>query len=846
MASPANPNGPPESTIAGQDSGEPKLDKTDPFGILKQRLVNIAKDKHERLIKGVEGVLQTYASGIEADLTYIINEYTTVKRDLEKLNNENMLLKAVNATMSDQLISAQHNRQGSGSSANDKAAIENLRLELDITTRELSRALEDVENLKAQRSQVEVAIQHKDVVNHQLAVIIDNRQLDLDLKQKENTRLTAQLIDARAKLVQAMGFVGHYYPVLEPEVMKRKALHEQQQQQLQQQQHQQHQHQQQQQPQQQQHQQQQQQQGFPRPAVPAQMLNGLVGHFSQGPSTSPVSPSSHHPAHMSSQSLKWAASPIHQGHPHQPLSVPPLKEPSTPASSTSRMPPAQLGIVSPTVTAPPVFPSTGSSRVSTASLLQQVKSQIEANSTQRQGQDRKFQDLKRQAAIVWREKNQQQESQQIQSETAVLGAPQYPSQQPVPPVTQQHQLQQQQLQLLQQQQLLVQLRRQQEQPMIQEYQQQQVHRLINPSTSQDQDIGPTSSQRLPEPQHPQSWSIGPKQDPTSRASNAGPVLGNTVSSAEPISRPISNSTTPSSTPVVATIDPAPLLSASTTSPAEPGSLSTPVLADETAPIALESESTSTSTEPAEPTESTEPAEPMRPTAPTAGSTKSATASPSPSPSPEPIAAPIAATLMSEAVAEPTTAESSTTAALPELPFHSTKLPFSGMISQSPSEQPTQPTQGLAGNRKRGYESAILLEETDDEGEHINANADKGHDYDEGFSQPTLVDFDFDHDWAPPPPPHKRLQTLADKFKPEPGKWYMSSVHIPAFSPSRSGPVVDNVTRQRRRIVIDDESDDNEDVFVDVNDSFESTSNGVRSSSSPSKAKSTVKEIHHTD
>jgi hypothetical protein len=158
---------------------------------------------------------------------------------------------------------------------------------------------------------------------------------------------------------------------------------------------------------------------------------------------------------------------------------------------------------------------------------------------------------------------------------------------------------------------------------------------------------------------------------------------------------------------------------------------------------------------------------------------------------------------------------------------------------------------LTGNRKRSYESAIPLKETQDEDEHINADADKGHDDDEGFSQPTSVDSSFEHDWAPQPqPPHKRLQTSANEFKYEPGKWYISSVQIPAFSPSRSSPVVDTVTLQRHRaaIEIDDDSDDNEDVFVDVDDSFENTSNGVRSSSSPSssRAKSTVKGIHHTD
>lgn len=54
----ANLDGTSDATIAGQDSGEPQLDKTDTIGILKQQLVKIAKDRDERLIKDVEGVLQ--------------------------------------------------------------------------------------------------------------------------------------------------------------------------------------------------------------------------------------------------------------------------------------------------------------------------------------------------------------------------------------------------------------------------------------------------------------------------------------------------------------------------------------------------------------------------------------------------------------------------------------------------------------------------------------------------------------------------------------------------------------------------------------------------------------------
>ncbi|KAF9338939.1 hypothetical protein BGZ91_007515 [Linnemannia elongata] len=829
----ANFDGTSDATIAGQDSGEPQLDKADTIRILKQQLVKITKDRNERLIKDVEGVLQSYTSKMESDLIYIINEYTTVKSKLDELNRENIHLKAVNATLSEQLIGAQHNRHGSGSSANDKAAIENLRLELDITTKELSRALEDVEKLKAQHSQMEVAIQHKDVVNHQLAVIVNNRQTDINLKQKENAGLTAQLIDTRAKLVQAMDFVGQYYPVLEPEIIKRKALHQQQQLQ-------------------------QQRQGFPRPTVPAQMLNGpVMGHFSQGPSTSPVSPSSHHPTHIPSQSLKGATSLIHQGHPHQPLSAPPLTGPSTPAPLARRMPPTQLGIVSPAVAVPPAFPSpTGSNDVSTASPLHKGKSQIEVNSIQRQDQDRKFQDLKQRTAIDWREKHQEQTLQQFQSETVALRVPQYPSQQCVPPVTQhhqhqqQHQLQQQhqpQPQRLQRQQHnlqhlrpQVQQRQLQGQPMVLQYQQQQIHHFINSSTSQDQNIWPTSSQQLPQLQHQQVWGIGPEQDLTSpRASNTGPALGNTVSPAEPVSNPMSNSATPSSTPKMATINPALRLSASPTSPAEPASFPTPVAAEDAGPIALESESTLTSTEPTglteytKPTDPTKPSESMEPelptklTAPTAGSIVRTTASPSPSPSPELVAAPISDMSMTDAVTELTTTESSTTAALPEPPSHSTKMNFSGIISQSSSEQPTRPTQGLTGNKKRSFESAILLEETEDEDEHVNPDAEKGLDDDEGFSQPTPVDLNFDHDLASPlpPPPHKRLLTSADEFKHEPGKWYMSSVQIPPFSPSRSSPVVDTVPPQRRRIVVetDDDSEGNEDALVGVDDSFESTS-----------------------
>lgn len=61
MEPPTNPNldSPPNnSTMAGQDSGEAQFNKPDTIGLLKQQLVKIAKNKHEKLMKDVEGVLQ--------------------------------------------------------------------------------------------------------------------------------------------------------------------------------------------------------------------------------------------------------------------------------------------------------------------------------------------------------------------------------------------------------------------------------------------------------------------------------------------------------------------------------------------------------------------------------------------------------------------------------------------------------------------------------------------------------------------------------------------------------------------------------------------------------------------
>ncbi|KAG0314018.1 hypothetical protein BGZ97_009710 [Linnemannia gamsii] len=879
MELPTNLHGPPNNSTFDQNCGEAQFNKPDTIGILKQQLVNIAKKKHEKLVKDVQGVLQSFSSGMESDLIYIINEYTGAKSELDELTRENLHLKAVNATLNEQLLNSQRARVDPGSSVQDRTAIENLQLELEITKTELSRALGDVEALQTQQTQMEVAIEHKDVVNQQLAAILNNRQTDLNVKQKENTEIARLLVETRTKLTQTMNFVGQYYPVLEAEVMKRQALQQQQlpskqqqltsqqqqqqltsqqqQQQLPSQQQQQQlpsQQQQQQLPSQQQQQQltsQQQQQQLPsqqqQQQLPSQQqkqqqqrqqhqqelshpvagptFNGpVMGSFSQGPSSSS--------ALLSSR----PAFPIHQGNFLQHSSAPLAPSSSASPSSTHQVQPV---VVSQSVTASPALhSSTGSNSVSTAGLLQQVKSQTEVNAVQRQDQDRKFQDMKQQVAIDWREKQEQQALRQLQSGVIALGAVQQSNKQLAAHATQQHQhhhqqekklqpqqpqqhlqqhFQQQKFQQLQfqhmqylQQQRLQQQQLQQQQLQQQQLQQQQLQQqqLQRQKQQQQQQQPPPMMGQFQKQQLPRFIDPSVDQVPASpRTSNADPVLGNTVTPA-PVSHPTSSSITTAPTSVTPTINPALLLSPTLT-PGSASLLTTPISAEETGPTALDSEPASTTTEP---------------TAPIAGS---ATVSSTPITAPEKLTIP------------------------PE-------LLLSSMISRSQSEEPPRPTQNSStSTRKRSYESSILLEDTDTDDEDTNTDTDTGYDDDERFSQPTPVDFDFDHDWAPPPsasPSHKQEQAPLVGFKREPGKWYLSSVLIPAFTS----------LQQQRRVLTEIGNDENEDVdtesseeddgddddddviFLNV-ESLADTRHGVRSLSSsspvPSRPKPTAEEIY---
>jgi hypothetical protein len=58
MELPTNLHGPPNNSTFDQNCGEAQFNKPDTIGILKQQLVNIAKKKHEKLVKDVQGVLQ--------------------------------------------------------------------------------------------------------------------------------------------------------------------------------------------------------------------------------------------------------------------------------------------------------------------------------------------------------------------------------------------------------------------------------------------------------------------------------------------------------------------------------------------------------------------------------------------------------------------------------------------------------------------------------------------------------------------------------------------------------------------------------------------------------------------
>ncbi|KAG0279674.1 hypothetical protein BGZ95_000552 [Linnemannia exigua] len=229
MESPGHLNGNSKITAAypASDASQNNTPQnpTDTVGILKQQLIKIARGKHEKLTKDVGKVLQGYSTGMESDLIYIINEYTSTKSELDDAAKEISQLKAANAVLTEQLRvatgTAQHVQPGSDNLVQDKTQVDNLQLELNITTKELYRALEDVAKLKAQQLQMEVSIEDKDVVNQQLAAVVSNRQADITLKQKENTELARKLTEVQTQLSNTMNFVHQYYSVLEPEIKRR-------------------------------------------------------------------------------------------------------------------------------------------------------------------------------------------------------------------------------------------------------------------------------------------------------------------------------------------------------------------------------------------------------------------------------------------------------------------------------------------------------------------------------------------------------------------------------------------------------------------------------------------------
>ncbi|KAF9932014.1 hypothetical protein FBU30_009078 [Linnemannia zychae] len=767
--------------------------------ILKQRLINITKKKHEELAKNMNTILQNYCSGIESDLTYIITEYASTKSHLEYSVKVNSLLKAANEILKKQLEASATNLQQNVKPVQDNTTISSLQLELDIATKELTRAMEDVEKFKIQQSQMEAALHNKDIVNQQLAAIIEGRQVEINQQKKENADLSAKLVEARAHLVRITESTKNNEIKLQPQPQQPQPPHKQQSiQQPQLQQQQQLVQQQQQLPQLLQHQhvivqqqQQQQQQWRPHFTIPpTATFNGpIMGHFNQTASSPSLPISQRQPVHSPFRPLNNSISPTQQ------VIISPIPAIMPANTSHSSALPAQSlnnqSTANPTFINPLAQPSTISG-ISTAALLQQTKNQLDANIAQRLHQDRKIHNLKQQSINNWREKQLKQQmithfpSNTLQSHNSS----QHPNYQqashllsnPLPQQPQQLQTQQPQ------------------QPQQPQVQQQQSPIFFQSKQNADTAHSTLTSQAGVQRSSPSTA----LQVPASQSKNETmpsmiAILGTTATSSATASgqTPIASSPAGVSFPLPIS-----------------GPLSLPAFSGLFSPSTLPSN------------EGISPKllelKPTLPISSPSSSPKIASASLTTKSAAMQSASTKESTLQTITVASITTVDST-------VPSRPSSLSSDNLISslkgQISGHRPSKPLIGPASVKKRSYESSLVILSTDDEDDEgdtteddegdtteddegdtteddemyggtyshsININSTNSNNDDDIHSQRTLIDFKFDRDgWtstATSSPvavsPSKKKQASAE-FKKEPGKWYLSHVQIPPYSRTRN-------------------------------------------------------------
>ncbi|KAF9090821.1 hypothetical protein BGX27_002143, partial [Mortierella sp. AM989] len=167
---------------------------------LLDKLLSISRSRYEQLSRETGSVIKAFVEAMDRDMTFILNDYFQTKKELEKMRYDFRKLQDAHSRLQSEGSSQVQNQ-------NQDNIVSQLQGELQMTTSELMRAMEDLESIKSSKVVIENQLQDlererdgfkeqaliKTTVNGQLAHVLAVRQNDLNEKIKENETLRAIL-----------------------------------------------------------------------------------------------------------------------------------------------------------------------------------------------------------------------------------------------------------------------------------------------------------------------------------------------------------------------------------------------------------------------------------------------------------------------------------------------------------------------------------------------------------------------------------------------------------------------------------------------------------------------------
>ncbi|KAI8346968.1 hypothetical protein B0O80DRAFT_490842 [Mortierella sp. GBAus27b] len=173
--------------LPAEDSQTPPPSSSDRNAELRETLQSIAQRRLEKLSKDVDIILKEYTQSTTKDTGFLVDQYIATKKSLEWSQRELQMSKDAEKMLHQKLTNL-----GAGLGQGDHETIQLLQEELQMTTYELVRAVEDVNKLHAQLEPMQLELESKTVANVQLWSIVQARQGEIEVLSSKIAALSAK------------------------------------------------------------------------------------------------------------------------------------------------------------------------------------------------------------------------------------------------------------------------------------------------------------------------------------------------------------------------------------------------------------------------------------------------------------------------------------------------------------------------------------------------------------------------------------------------------------------------------------------------------------------------------